>query len=172
MANLEENLRISSLYINYGHNIPVLLGIKNYSIWASRMHFSLGRLPVLAFIETHLLWIINNNFSVTNMRFTGQTLSLMISKMGDATMVFANRAKTVNKLCSYLYLQYHEKRWEAESILFQKLVQIQHSDCERTGDYLGKFCRLSQQLANMGQVCKNWWLIYLLFSSLDYKYTS
>ena len=51
MANLEENLGTSFSSTSYGHNIPVLLGIENYSIWATRMRFSLGGLQALAIIE-------------------------------------------------------------------------------------------------------------------------
>lgn len=88
----------------------------------------------------------------------------MTSKMGDAAMDLAGGAETVKELWSRLYAQYHEKRWGAESILFEKLVQLRHSDCESTGDYIGKFRSLSQRLSNMGRACENWWLVYLLFS--------
>ena len=45
-------------------------------------------------------------------------------------------------------------------------MQLCHFDCEITSDYIGKFRSFSQRLSNMGRVCKNWWLVYLLFSGL------
>lgn len=90
----------------------------------------------------------------------------MTSKMGDAAMDLATSAETVKELWLRLLTQYHEKGWGAESILFQKLVYLRHSDCENTRDYIGKLRGISQRLANIGQVCPNWVLVYLLISGL------
>lgn len=124
MVDLEENLGTSSSSTIYGHNISVLLVIENYSIWATRIRFSLGDLQALALIETDPPQIANGNFSAANVNLTGQALSLMTSKMGDAAIDLVNGAETVKELWSRLYLQYHKKGWGAESILFQKLVQL------------------------------------------------
>lgn len=43
---------------------------------------------------------------------------------------------------------------------------------EGIGDYIGKFCGLSQRLANMGRICENWWLLYLLFSGLGDEHST
>lgn len=164
MADHEEHPGTSSSSSGHGHNIPILLDIENYSIWATRMRFSLGGLQAFGLIEADPPRTVNGIFSVPNVKLTGQALSLMTSKMGDAAIDLTDGADTVKELWSRLYSQYHEKGWGAESILFQKLVRFRHSDCEGIGDYVGKLCGLSQRLANMGRVCENWWLVYLLFS--------
>ncbi len=96
----------------------------------------------------------------------------MTSKKGDTAMDFAGGAETIKELWSRLYAQYHEKVLGAESILFEKLVQLRHSDCESTGDYIGKFCSLSQPLSNVGLAFENWWLVYLLFSGLGDEHST
>lgn len=163
MADYDDHAGVFSTSSVHGHNIPIFLGIENYSIWATRMRFSLGGLQAVGLIDADPPRIGNGGFSTANVRLTGQALSLMTSKMDDATMDLAGGTETVKKLWSRLYAQYHEKGWGAESILFEKLVQLRHSDCESTGDYIGKFRSLSQRLSNMGRACKNWWLVYLLF---------
>ena len=110
MADLEENLGTSSLFTSYGHNIPMPLDIKNYSIWIIYMCFSLDGLKALPLIEADLPLSIKDNFFAVNVKFTGQALSLITSKIGNATMDLGNRAKTVKKLWSYLYLQYYKKK--------------------------------------------------------------
>lgn len=79
----------------------------------------------------------------------------MTSKMGDAVMDLATSADTVKELWSRLLTQYHEKGWGAESILFQKLIHLRHSDYQNIEDYISQLCEMSQRLANMRQVCLN-----------------
>lgn len=136
------------------------------------MRFSLGGLQALSLIYTDPPRLVTGNFSAANIKLTGQALSLMTSKMGDAAIDLATGAKTVKELWSRLLTQYHEKGWGAESILFQKLVYLKHSDCENTGDYIGKLRGMSQCLANMGRVCPNWVLVYLLISGLGDEHHS
>lgn len=89
--------------------------------------FSLGGLQAgLGLIEADPPRTVNGNFSAANVKLTGEALSFMTSKMGDAAMDLADGAETVKELLSRLYLQYHEKGWGAESILFQKLVHLHH----------------------------------------------
>ena len=88
MADYEEHPGTSSLSSS-------LLGIENYSIWATRMRFSLGDLQALGLIEADSPRTVNGNFSAPNVKLTGQALSLMTSKMGDATMDLADGADTV-----------------------------------------------------------------------------
>lgn len=68
------------------------------------MYFSIGGLQALALIETDLSRTTNGNFSTTNVRLMGQALSLMISKIWNAAMNLVNKAETVKKLRSCLYL--------------------------------------------------------------------
>lgn len=68
------------------------------------MCFSIGGLQALALIETDLSRTTNGNFSTANVRLTGQALSLMTSKIRDATMNLVNKAEIVKKLRSCLYL--------------------------------------------------------------------
>ena len=136
------------------------------------MRFSLGGLQAVGLIDADPPRIGNGGFLTRNVRLTGQALSLITSNMGDAAMVVPGGAKTVKELWSRFYAQYHEKSWDAETILFEKLVQLCHSDCESTGDYIGKFRICSQCLSNMGRACKNWWLVYLLFSRLGDKHST
>ena len=82
-----------------------------------------------------------------------------MSKMGDTAMDFTGEVETVKELWSQLYSQYHEKRWGADSILFEKFLYLCHSDCESPSDYIEKFCSFSQRLSNMRLVYKNWWLV-------------
>lgn len=161
MADHKEHQGTSSSSSSYGHNIPILLGIENYSIWATRMRFSLGGLQALGLIKANPPQTINGNFSAANVKLTGQALFLMTSKMGNATIDFVNVTDTVKKLWFRLYLQYYEKGWGAKYILFQKLICLRHFNCEGTGDYVGKLCKLFQRLANVKRVFKNWWLVYL-----------
>ena len=172
MADYDDHAGVSSTSSAHGHNIPILLGIENYSIWATRMRFSLDRLKAVGPIDADPPRIGNGSFSEANVRFTGQALSLITSKMSDAAMDLAGGAETVKELWSRLYSQYHEKRWGAKSILFEKLVKLCHSDCESTTDYIGKFGSLSQRLSNMERACENWWLVYLLFSGLGDEHST
>lgn len=61
----------------HGHNILILFGIEDYSIWATRMRFSLGGLQAVGLIDADPPQTTNGNFSLTNVRLTGQALSLM-----------------------------------------------------------------------------------------------
>lgn len=81
-------------------------------------------------------------------------------------MNLAGSTDIVKKLWFRLHSQYHEKGWRAKSILSEKLVHLRYVNCEKTGNYIGKFHGLSQQLANMRHICENRWLEYLLFSGL------
>ncbi len=172
MADYDDRAGVSSTSSAHGHNIPILLEIENYSIWATRMRFSLGGLQAVGLIDADQPRISNRGFSTANVRLTGQALSLMTSKINDAAMDLAGGAETGKELWSRLYAKYHEKGWGAESIFFEKLVQLRHSDCESTGDYIGKFCSFSQRLSNMGRACENWWLVYLFFSRLGDKHST
>lgn len=98
MANNEDYPGASSSSSGHGHNIPILLGIENYSIWATRMRFPLGGLQALALAETDPSRTVNGNFSAPNVKLTGQALSLMTSKMGDAAMDVVDSADTFKEL--------------------------------------------------------------------------
>lgn len=54
-------------------------------------------------------------------------------------MELGGGVEAVKELWSRLYAQYHEKGWGVESILFEKLIQLRHSDCESTSDYIENF---------------------------------
>lgn len=86
MADYKDLPNTSSSSTTQGQNISILLGIENYSIWASRMHFSLGGLQALSLIDTDPPRLVTGNFSAANIKLTGQVLSLMKNKMKDATM--------------------------------------------------------------------------------------
>ncbi len=131
------------------------------------MRFSLGGFKAIRLINADLPRIGNESFSTANVRLIGQALSLMTSKMGDAAMDLAGAGETVKELWSRLYAQYHKKRWGTKSILFEKLVQLRHSDCKSPSDYIEKFHSLSQRLSNIRRACKNWWLVYLFFGGLE-----
>lgn len=75
------------------------------------MRFFLGGLQAVGLIDADPPRAANGNSSAANVRLTGQALSLMISKMGDAAMDLAGGADTVKVLWSRLLAQYHEKRW-------------------------------------------------------------
>lgn len=98
MADHKEHPGTSSSSSGHGHNIPTLLGIENYSIWASRMRFSHGGLQALGLIEADPPRTVNGNFSAPNVKLTGQALSLMTSKMGDAAMDLTDGADTIKEL--------------------------------------------------------------------------
>lgn len=122
----------------HDYNIPILLGIENYSIWATRMRSSLGGFQALALIGADPPRVANGNFSAANVKLMGQALSLMTNKMGDAAIDLATGANMVKELWSRLLTQYHERRWGVKLNFFQKLVHLRHSDCESIGDYIGK----------------------------------
>lgn len=136
------------------------------------MRFFLAGLQAVGLIDTDPSRIANGGFSAANVRLTGQALSLITSKMSDVVMDLASGADIVKELWFRLYSQYHEKGWNAELILFEKLVQLRHSNYENTGDYIGKFQSLSQRLLNMGRVCENLWLVYLFFSGLGDEHST
>lgn len=94
----------------HGYNILIFLGIKNYSIGTTKMHFSLKALQAIRFIEADPLQIANGNFSAANVKLTRQTLSLITSKMGDVAIDLADVADTIKELWLKLHSQYHEKR--------------------------------------------------------------
>lgn len=158
MADYDDHAGASSTSSAHGRNIPILLGIENYSIWATRMRFSLGRLQAVGLIDADPPRIGNGGFSAANVRLTGQVLSLITSKMGDVAMDLAGK-----ELWSRALAQYYEKRWGAKYIFFEKLVQLRHSDCESTGVTLGSFVIFPN-------VCPTWdaatsiggWSIYFL----------
>ena len=166
MADYKDPPNISSSSTIHGQNIPIFLGIENYSIWASRMRFFLSGLQALALIDVDLPRLVTGNFLATNIKLLGQVLFFKIRKIVDAAMNLDTDADTVKELWSRFLTQYHEKGWRAESIFFQKLVHLRHSDYENTGDYISKLCGMSQHLANMGRVWPNWVLVYLLISGL------
>ena len=96
----------------HDHNIPLLLGIENYSICATRMRVSLNGLQaLLALIDADPPRVAAENFSAANFKLMGQALSLMTSKMGDAAIDLATGANMFKELWSRLLAQYHEKRW-------------------------------------------------------------
>lgn len=77
----------------HDHNIPLLLGIENYSICATRMRVSLNGLQaLLALIDADPPRVAAENFSAANFKLMGQALSLMTSKMGDAAIDLATGA--------------------------------------------------------------------------------
>ena len=100
MADYDDHAGVLSTSSAHGHNIPILLGIENYSIWATRMRFSLGGLQAVGLIDADPLRIGNGGFFAANVKLTGQGLSLMTSKIGDAAMDLAGGTKTVKELCS------------------------------------------------------------------------
>lgn len=71
MTDHDEHAGLSSTSSAHGHNIPILLGIENYLIWAIRMRFSLGILQAVGLIDTDPPRIGNEGFSAANMRLTG-----------------------------------------------------------------------------------------------------
>lgn len=95
MADYEDLPNTSSSSTTHGQNVPILLGIKNYSIWASEMRFSLGGLQALFFIDTDPPWLVTRNFLAINIKLTGQVLSLITCKMRDAKMDLATGTETV-----------------------------------------------------------------------------
>ncbi len=103
MADYDDHAGVSSTSSAHGHNIHILLGIENYSIRAIRMRFSLGGLQAVGQIDADPPRIGNRGFSPANVRVTGQALSLITSKKGDAAMDLAGGAKTVKELWSRLY---------------------------------------------------------------------
>lgn len=139
------------------------------------MRFSPGGLQALGLIETGLPRNADGNFPAPTAKLTGQALYLMTSMVGDTDMDLTDgfdTVKEVKELWSWLsYSQYHVKGWGAESILFQKLVRLRHSDCEGIGNYVRNLPGLTQRLAgNMGCVCGNWWPVYLLSNRLGDKH--
>lgn len=81
-------------------------------------------------------------------------------------MGLAGGTDTVKELFQVTLSVSHKKGRGAKSILFEKLIYLGHSDREGISNYIEKFRGLSQRLANMGRICENWWLVYLLFSGL------
>lgn len=63
-------------------------------------------------------------------------------------MELAGGVEAVKELWSSLYSQYPEKGWGVESVLFEKLIQLRHSDCESTSDYIEKFVAFLNYLLN------------------------
>lgn len=98
MADYENPPNTFSSSITYCQNIPILFGIKNYSIWVSQMHFSLGDLEALSFIDIDLPRLAIEKFLAANIRFTGQTLSFKKSMMGDITIDLAIGTKIVKEI--------------------------------------------------------------------------
>lgn len=98
MAEYDDHAGVSSTSSTHGHNISILLEIENYSIWATRMRFSLGGLQAIELIDADLPRIGNGGFSAANVRLIGQALLLMTSKMGDATMDLTGDAETIKEL--------------------------------------------------------------------------
>lgn len=172
MADYDDYKRVSFSSSTHSHNILILFGIENYSIWVIRMRFSFGNLQAVRLIKADPPRAANRSFLIASVKLTGQTLSLMTSKIGDTTMDLAGGADTVKELWSRLHSQYHEKGWGAKSILFKKLVHLRYADCKGTGDYIGKFHALSQRLANIRRIYKNWWLVYLLFSGFGNEHST
>lgn len=87
----------------HGHNIPILFGIENYSIWATKIHFSLGGFQAVRFIEADSPQNANKNFLVANVKLTRQALSLIISKIGDMAMDLVGSVDTIKELWSRLH---------------------------------------------------------------------
>lgn len=108
MADHDEHEGASYSSFALGYNIPNFLGIENYSICATRMRFPLGGLQAVGLIEADPPRTANRNgnFSAANVKLTGQALSLMTSKMGDAAMGLAGSSDTVKELWSRLNSQY------------------------------------------------------------------
>lgn len=110
------NLSLQQL-VNYGFpqttNQPIHLQLQHPLSLLPHTQFGLN-----TFFEADPPQSVNRNFTAANVKLTGQALSLMTSKMGDAAIHLADGAETVKELWSRLYLQYHKKGWGAESILF------------------------------------------------------
>lgn len=110
------NLSLQQL-VNYGFpqttNQPIHLQLQHFLSLLPHTQFGLN-----TFFEADPPQSVNRNFTAANVKLTGQALSLMTSKMGDAAIHLADGAETVKELWSRLYLQYHKKGWGAESILF------------------------------------------------------
>ena len=98
MADYDDHAGVLSTFFAYGDNILILLKIENYSIWATRMQFSLGGLQAIGLIDTDPPRIGNRDFFAANVKLTGQALSLMTSKIGDAAIDFVGGAETVKEL--------------------------------------------------------------------------
>lgn len=130
MASYDGPSSTSSSF-THGQNIPIL-GIENYYMWATRMRFSFCDLQVLVLKDADPPRLAVEKFSAANIKLTGQAMSLITSKMVDAAMDLTSGAERVEELWSRLLAQYHEKEWGAESILFQRLVHQEYSDCENT----------------------------------------
>lgn len=139
-------LAISSWPIMKNTQVPLPLLLDMAIIYASflesnttpvlvtRMRFSLGGLQALGLIETVLPRIADGNFSAPTAKLTGQAWYLMTSMMGDTDRDRTDGVDTVKELWPWLsYSQYYVKEWGAESILFQKLFRLRHSDCEGIG---------------------------------------
>lgn len=82
------------------------------------MRFSLSDLQALSFIDTDLPQLVIKKFLAAIIQYQGQVLFFIISKMRNATMDLATGAKIVIKLWLRFLTKYHEKNWEAKSILF------------------------------------------------------
>lgn len=54
MAEYNYHGKVLSTFFSHDHNISILLGIKNYLIWATKMRFFLSRLPDIGLINTDL----------------------------------------------------------------------------------------------------------------------
>lgn len=96
-----------------------------------------------------MLYFITKNFSAINIKLTNEVLSLVLSKIKDTIIDLATNVKTIKKFCLKLLIQYHKKDWRAEYIFCQKLVDLEHLDCENIRDYISKLCKISQHVANM-----------------------
>lgn len=101
MADYDEHPGTSSSS-RHAHIIPILLDIEKYSIWATRMRFSLRGLQALALVDANPPRVANGNFSAANVKLTGQALSLMTSEMGDAAMGIVTGTDTIKELWSRL----------------------------------------------------------------------
>lgn len=74
------------------------------------MRFSRGELQAVGLINADPPRIGNGGFIAANVKLTGQALSPMMSKIGNAAIDFASGAKIVKELWSQLYAQYYKKR--------------------------------------------------------------
>ena len=74
-----------------------------------RFPLCLWGLQAVGLIEADSPQTANGTFPAANVKLTGQALSLMTSKIGDAAMDLAGGADTVKELQSRLHSQYHEK---------------------------------------------------------------
>lgn len=92
-ADHDEYPATSSSPSEHGHNISILFGFGTVNHFlATRMRFSLGGLHALRLIDADLPRIANRNVSASNVKLTGQVLSLMTRKMGDADRDHADGA--------------------------------------------------------------------------------